>query len=69
MPGAVELGAQVRICAPNILALSKENVDFVHPIFGPYKMYCAPNLRLLPLPLNPKYISHDLLKDFSAIKV
>ena len=32
--------------------MSKENVDFAHPIFGPYFMYCAPNLRLLPPPLN-----------------
>ena len=43
---------RVRICAPNILAMSKENVDFAHPIFGPYFMYCAPNLRLLPPPLR-----------------
>ena len=42
---------RVRICAPNIWAMSKENVDFAHPIFGPYFMYCAPNLRLLPPPL------------------
>ena len=25
----------VRICASNIWAVSKENVDFAHPVFGP----------------------------------
>ena len=42
---------RVHICAPNVWALRKENVDFAYPIFGPYFMYCAPNLRLLPPPL------------------
>ena len=42
---------RVRICAPNVWAISKEDIDFAHPIFGPYFMYCAPNLRLLPPPL------------------
>ena len=55
MPGAVELGAQgahLHTCAPNVWAISKKNVDFAHPIFGPYFMICAPNLKLLPPPLN-----------------
>ena len=42
---------RVRKCAPNIWAMSQKNVDFAHPIFRPYFMYCAPNLRLLPPPL------------------
>ena len=42
----------VPICAPNNWAMSKENVDFKQPIFGPYFMYCAPNVRLLPPPLG-----------------
>ena len=48
---------RVRNCAPNVWAMIRENVDFVHLIFGPYFVYCAPNIRLLPLPLvNTKYI-------------
>ena len=42
---------RIRICAPNIWAISKEDIDFAQPIFGPYFMYCAPNLKLLPPPL------------------
>ena len=42
----------VRICSPNVWAVSKENVDFSHPLFGPYLMYYAPNLSLLPPPLT-----------------
>ena len=34
--------------------MNNENLDFAHPIFWAYFMYCAPNIRLLPppLPLN-----------------
>ena len=42
---------RVRICAPNVWAMIKGNVDFAHPIFWPYFMHCAPNARLLPPPL------------------
>ena len=42
----------MRICAPNVWAISKEDIDFAHPIFGAYFMYCAPNLILLPPPLK-----------------
>ena len=55
---------RVRICAPNIWALSKENVDFAHPIYGPYSMYCAPNLRLLSPPLRSQYISYQYYYTF-----
>ena len=52
MPGAMELGAQGAHLGTNVWAISKKNVDFAHPIFGPYFMICAPNLKLLPPPLN-----------------
>ena len=32
-------------------AMIRENVDFVHPIFWPYFIYCTPNIRPLPSPL------------------
>ena len=43
---------RVRICAPNVLAMSRENMAFAHPIFEPYLMYCAPNIKLVPPPLR-----------------
>ena len=46
----------MRICAPNILALTKENVHFVHPIFRYYFMFCAPNIRTFPPPLFYKKV-------------
>ena len=49
--GQWSLVRRVRICAPNVFAMSKENRGFAHPIFGPYFMNCAPNIRLLPPPL------------------
>ena len=52
MPGWWSWVRRVRICALNVWAISKKNVDFAHPIFGPYFMICAPNLKLLPPPLN-----------------
>ena len=45
----------VRICAPNVLAVIRENVEFLHPIFEPYFMHCTPNARLLPPPLQNIY--------------
>ena len=53
---------RVRICAPNVWAMSRENMDFAHPIFEPYFIYCAPNIKLLPPPLQPNVIlSHIVL--------
>ena len=43
---------RVRICAPNVWAMSRENMDFAHPIFEPYFMFCAPNIKLTPPPLD-----------------
>ena len=46
---------RVRICAPNVWAMSKENLDFAHPIFEPYLMscaVCAPIIKLHPPPLS-----------------
>ena len=33
---------RVRICAPNVLAISKKNLDFAQPIFEPYFMFAHP---------------------------
>ena len=38
-------------CGAHPWAMSRENVDFANPIFGPYFMFSAPNIRLLPTPL------------------
>ena len=45
------MSGTVAICAPNVWAMSKENLDFAHPIFEPYFMDCAQNIKLLPPPL------------------
>ena len=38
--------------APNVWAMSRENMDFAQQIFEPYFMHCTPNIKLLPPPLN-----------------
>ena len=48
---SITLVRKMGIFAPNVLAKVMEIVDFAHPIFGPYSIYCAPSIRLLPPPL------------------
>ena len=55
---------RVRICAPNVWAMSRENMDFAHPIFEPYFIYCAPNIKLLPPPLIDKPLQELYYKSF-----
>ena len=55
---------RVRICAPNVWAMIKANVDFTH-----YFMHCAPNTRLLQPPLYFKILSCSTLLQFARISI
>ena len=43
---------RVRICAPNVHAMTKKNLDFSHPIIVPCLIYSAPYFRLILPPLK-----------------